>query len=738
MAHSRCIELTTPSCNCQPNHSTNWIAIAAALLVMSLGVTTDLNAEETRYFSIKMKGRLIGYSRVNREVLDSDASKTNLISDTLLKVAMMGKERVTRLQSETVIDSATGSPTAYRMSGTTNDVVQRVESDFDKVNVETWIFRAGDERGDSVKAEFSPKTVLLGSNNFAHWQMLIDAVVDQAVENRSQVSVYLPDAQQTEQFDFERSDTTTISIAGRKRQCVEWELSKTQMSAFVDSNTNELLRLDLQGQGIIVEKADATVVKQTQKATAEEVLARHFTQSNVLFSDFLDVRTLVADIDVKVIGTGLAATPSTLNTAMQRFEGTKEDDRIRGIVSIETRPYRAQSSPTFPTGKISQEMESWTKAAAYIESDHGPIVEQAAVLTRDAKSRWDAVKRIGEWVNQEISYTIADTPSARLAFEKRRGDCGPHSTLMVAMLRASEIPARLVGGLVYTPSFGGSFGQHAWVEVSMGPDGWIAVDPTTGEFDELSATHIKLFEGMGGVLPTSIEVQSFEPSSAGMDPDSLADRKFPVAKPLSWELGKTYKFLYKQGGKELGTETFTIESGDQAGTPTYTVSTDVQLKLNLITTVTTKTELIVEQNAKPISFTQQASALLQNVKIECTFKDAIVEQKISGTKNLTREISLAPRSYCFDNNLMSSWVTICSQLPIEVGKSITVNTYHPSTMQTIPLTFTPQELKPLEVAGETLNCFVCDVAPIKNTFWISEDGRFVKVTQGNLEIKLVK
>ena len=32
--------------------------------------------------------------------------------------------------------------------------------------------------------------------------------------------------------------------------------------------------------------------------------------------------------------------------------------------------------------------------------------------------------------------------------EKRKGDCGPHSTLMVALLRAAGIPARLVGGLV--------------------------------------------------------------------------------------------------------------------------------------------------------------------------------------------------------------------------------------------------------------------------------------------------
>ncbi len=35
----------------------------------------------------------------------------------------------------------------------------------------------------------------------------------------------------------------------------------------------------------------------------------------------------------------------------------------------------------------------------------------------------------------------------------------------------------------------------------MGADGWVAFDPTTGELESMSATHIKLFEGMGGVIP---------------------------------------------------------------------------------------------------------------------------------------------------------------------------------------------------------------------------------------------
>src|SRR5262249_9054336 len=157
---------------------------------------------------------------------------------------------------------------------------------------------------------------------------------------------------------------------------------------------------------------------------------------------------------------------------------------------------------------------------------------------------WEATLRIARWVHQEVRYTIADTPSARLALEKRAGDCGPHSTLTVALLRAAGIPARLVGGLMYSPSFGGSFGQHAWVEVHMGPDGWVTLDPTTGEYEQAGATHIKLFGGLGVVVPQSIKVVTFQPPNRVLNVTSPGK-----AKPLPWKLDRKYTFKFTQEEK---------------------------------------------------------------------------------------------------------------------------------------------------------------------------------------------
>jgi len=376
-------------------------------------------------------------------------------------------------------------------------------------------------------------------------------------------------------------------------------------------------------------------------------------------------------------------------------------------------------------------MAPWLASTDFIESKDPAIKALSAKLTDGAKTRWKAVSKIGQWVSKEIAYTIADTPSARLALKTREGDCGPHSTLSVALMRAAGIPSRLVGGLVYTPSFGGSFGQHAWVEVHMGSAGWLAFDPTTGEFEKMSATHIKLFEGMGGVLPESIEVESYHPPNK-----RVATTNPSKARPLAWKMDKEYTFHFKQGEKALGDESFTIKEVKRDGKSAFELTSKIKLNVNFLTSLNSSTTLVVQPNALPISFQRELSVLIQRVKIECEFKDQSVAVKTSGTTNLSREVKLAPGTYCFDNNLMGCFALICSQLDLKPGEPITVQTFHPSSLQIIPLTFTAKPLASIKIGGQDVECYECLVMPIKNTFWIAKDGRFVRAQQGNLVIEL--
>ncbi|HOD35534.1 MAG TPA: transglutaminase-like domain-containing protein [Syntrophales bacterium] len=129
-------------------------------------------------------------------------------------------------------------------------------------------------------------------------------------------------------------------------------------------------------------------------------------------------------------------------------------------------------------------------ATDHIESDHPEIVREARAIVIGAPSDLDKIRRLAKWVSLEVRDEVVDSFSALEVLHTKKGECQAHTLLYAALARASGIPTRLAGGLVYLEGTG--FLYHAWAESYA--DGWIAVDPT---FDQvgIDATHIKLAEG---------------------------------------------------------------------------------------------------------------------------------------------------------------------------------------------------------------------------------------------------
>ncbi len=684
-----------------------------------------------RYFSIRTNGKLIGYASVSeRAGRDNGRDLLTLDSVTSIKVAVLGKERKILIQAKTVIDAETRRPILLSMTTRTNDAVQHVDVEFSAEEVAIWAHGADDERPAAKKIKVPDGTLLLGGNVFAHWDLILHAARRHAKDGAVKLSVLLPEVQQVDEIKLVRVGEKRVTVAGQPLNVVVWKLGGAGVELWADAANSQLVRMAVAGQQTVIERTEESVVKLLEKTQAEEVFADRFASSNVRFDDFLAVRMMKARIKATVIGEGIANADSVLQTSMQKFKGKKEGAAIEGVVEIRSIEYDPKTSPAADAA-AAKELREWTTPSQYIESDNSAIAARAKQLAAGGKTRWDVVKQIGDWVYKEIRYTIADTPSASLALEKREGDCGPHSTLMVAMLRSLGIPAKLVGGVVYTPSFGGSFGQHAWVEVYMGPAGWVTVDPTTGEFDTMSAVHIKLFEGMGGATLDEVEVLAFDPPNRDVSVSTPQQ-----VRPIPWKLGTTYRLRYRQGENDLGYETFTVREIDYEDGKALELRDELELKISAAVSLTSKSRLIVRSDMRPLLLDRTLAAG-RETRIICRFKGDRVVEEISGSRAFEREIDIPKGAYCFDNNLTASLALICSQLTLKVGEPVRIQTFHPSSLQVIPLTITPQIKETIEVAGETVECFRCKVDPIANIFWISKDGRLVKAVQGNLTIELV-
>lgn len=127
---------------------------------------------------------------------------------------------------------------------------------------------------------------------------------------------------------------------------------------------------------------------------------------------------------------------------------------------------------------------------AFVESNHPEIVALAQRISRGMRDPRVVAMRINEWVHDSIRKEVTiGIPSALHVYHTRRGDCNEHTQLFVAIARAAGIPARVATGLAYVD---GKFYYHAWPEVML--RGWVAVDPTFGQFPA-DASHLRFVIG---------------------------------------------------------------------------------------------------------------------------------------------------------------------------------------------------------------------------------------------------
>lgn len=132
----------------------------------------------------------------------------------------------------------------------------------------------------------------------------------------------------------------------------------------------------------------------------------------------------------------------------------------------------------------------WVQPEPFLEVNHREIVALADRLSNGDRDPRAVAQRINKWVFDSVRKEITvGIPSALHVLHTRVGDCNEHAQLFVALARAAGVPSRVASGLAYVD---GKFYYHAWPEIML--RGWVAVDPTFGQFPA-DASHLRFVTG---------------------------------------------------------------------------------------------------------------------------------------------------------------------------------------------------------------------------------------------------
>ena len=135
---------------------------------------------------------------------------------------------------------------------------------------------------------------------------------------------------------------------------------------------------------------------------------------------------------------------------------------------------------------------------AWVQNTDQEIVALAQKAVRKADSAAQAAQMLEDFVRQYIDNKTLSVgyASALQVLQSKSGDCTEHALLLVAMLKAVGIPARVASGVVYVDQFSNReqvFIPHAWAQAHIEGQ-WVSYDAALTGFN---SGHIQLAQGDG-------------------------------------------------------------------------------------------------------------------------------------------------------------------------------------------------------------------------------------------------
>ncbi len=432
---------------------------------------------EVEWQAVYLAGQRIGYGRLESETFQREGQTIHRSQSHLHTVMKRFDGKVTLLVDEEIEETSEGRLLGVRMV-IENPPASRIET-------------VGRVDGRSLRLT----TTSAGQSTTSEIELPDDlTTLDHLVRSLESDADALREPREVNVFDLSSNTVRRLRVSDAGKSEDELLRGKTVrgrkvLVEYLDGIPGLTLELYLDESGSSIASRIPLLQMTTLTVTREEALEE-----------------IPTDVDLVLAGlmqSSKIPQPRQVTRAVLRVTGEEPIDPgqfsqsgVQSVEAIDEAGVRVTvvSVPADPDGSGSKRPgEEYLANTSYLhwkDDEIRRLAERAGEAdASSAEVARAAEKLVHSWLRRKTLSSHLATASE--VVRSREGDCSEHAVLLAALLRAREIPSRVVVGALYVEKYS-AFVGHMWTEAWIA-DRWVPLDATQG-WGRVDAARIKFSE----------------------------------------------------------------------------------------------------------------------------------------------------------------------------------------------------------------------------------------------------
>ena len=690
--------------------------LTVVVYLMLLSLSLSVHADRV-YYQIKMSGNSVGY--ISYEVMSGE-HELKMRSTVSFNIGQTELNQKIKLVADTRLNSQTQLPIEYHLSTYINGFTQSTVDTKFEADTATQRIVAGGQNFDNEISLPGPTYLVDDNFRIDHYNVLLGQF-DFRKRGTQSFHILTPLAVPRQpkavplQLTWAGGEKLTVGEAVYQTDWLQADNSGMAMDFWYDRKSRQIVKWGMPSQRTEIVLADDSILPMEDAIENRLAVLRQnpdLPRLNVKqeLGAAADLIALQMRIDLQVAASGELG----LDVPNQWFEGKvhpgTDTAHIIGVLNVKSYQPLDQTPPP-------KQLQDHP-----VDDSHRQIEMEARKIAAGAGTNFDAAKAIVHWVTGEISYNPR-TVSADECLSNKSGDALSRSRLAVELMRSLGVPARILGGLLYTND--GAFVQHHWIEVDLtSSEGWIAMDPLTGETEGIGAAHVALWRGDGRLAAKTGEMEILDYHSAMITWQDLI--------PL--QVGERNQYSFERDGQPIGKSANRVERIlTHNGIQCYEIEGVLSLDDDTLGQINAGSSLYL---------TLDGQALFYQLDMEINGEKKSYEYTREGTrfrfgkggkrfKMWVEEIPHFIADYSF-----WGWDLIFRQQELSTELQWEVNLINPLDATLSSLQVVAEDAEDIVVNDQALSCFRLNVDG--QLFWVSSVGRLIRYhdPERNLTVEL--